>query len=56
MPKLKWWEDNVDEIIVALAIMGIAMVMKDVAVSTAAISVLGVYLGARTKGGTNGTT
>lgn len=51
MNKLKWWEDNVDEIFIGLAIATVAIAAiifipnKGEVVAVAAITALGAYLG-----------
>ena len=58
--KLKWWEDSVDEVLFCFFIMviscvGIWKLGKDGAViASAAVGVLGVYIGARANKGVNG--
>lgn len=54
--KLKWWQDSVDELGIGLAIAAVAIIAliytsDGVAVATAAISAMGVYLGGKAKNG-----
>jgi len=53
--RLKWWEESVDEIAIGMCIGAVAVFAivwlgeASTAIASAAVTALGVYLGARTK-------